>query len=126
MPGLDAIAERRIREAQERGEFDNLPGAGAPLDLDEDPLIPEELRVAYRLLRNAGYVPPEVEAHRELREIEQLLARTDDAGSRAGLIARVNFLLTRVGSRPAHRSLQLEQVYFERVRAKLGRARGAT
>lgn len=49
------LAERRIEEAIERGEFDDLPGAGQPLDLDDlDPLLPEELRMAYRILKNAG------------------------------------------------------------------------
>jgi len=68
--GLDALVERRIEAAIARGEFDSLPGAGKPLALDDDPLVPEELRVAYRLLKNAGYVPPEL-GH--LAEINQLL-----------------------------------------------------
>jgi DnaJ-like protein len=55
MLALEIIAERRIKEAIERGEFDDLPGAGQPLELDElDPAIPVELRMAYRILRNAG------------------------------------------------------------------------
>ena len=58
---LDFLAEQRVSEAISRGELDNLPGAGRPLDLDEDPLIPEELRAAYRILKNAGYVPPALE-----------------------------------------------------------------
>ena len=50
------LAERKIEEAIARGEFDNLPGAGRPLDLDdEDPLWPEEVRMARRILKNAGY-----------------------------------------------------------------------
>jgi hypothetical protein len=50
------LAERTIEEAIARGEFDDLPGAGRPLDLDDvDPLLPEELRMAFRLLKNAGY-----------------------------------------------------------------------
>ena len=49
------LAERKIEEAIERGEFESLPGAGRPLDLDDlDPLLPEELRMAYRILKNAG------------------------------------------------------------------------
>ena len=53
---LQFLAERKIEEAIARGEFDNLPGAGRPLDLDdEDPLWPEEVRMARRILRNAGY-----------------------------------------------------------------------
>ena len=48
------LAERRIEEAVARGELDNLPGAGRPLDLDdEDPLWPEEVRMAKRILKNA-------------------------------------------------------------------------
>jgi hypothetical protein len=55
MLALEIIAERKIKEAIERGEFDDLPGAGRPLDLDDlDPSLPEELRLAYRVLKNAG------------------------------------------------------------------------
>lgn len=55
MLALEWIAERRIAEAVSQGEFDNLPGAGRPLDLDDlDPSLPEELRLAYRVLKNAG------------------------------------------------------------------------
>ena len=55
MRALEIIAERRIEEAIGRGEFDDLPGAGQPLELaDLDPSLPEELRMAYRILKNAG------------------------------------------------------------------------
>jgi len=57
---LDFLAERRIAEAVSRGELDDLPGAGRPLDLDDDALVPEDLRVANRILKNAGVAPPEV------------------------------------------------------------------
>lgn len=57
MLALELLAERKIAEAIERGEFDRLPGAGKPLDLEDDPLVPEELRMACRILRNAGYRP---------------------------------------------------------------------
>jgi hypothetical protein len=51
---LQYIAERRIEEAIARGEFDNLPGAGRPIDLDDcDPLMPPEARMAWRILRNS-------------------------------------------------------------------------
>lgn len=110
------MAEAKIREAQARGEFDDLPGAGAPLHLDDDALVPEELRVAYRLLRNAGFVPPELEAHRDIRELDRLLELAEERDERARLIARVNFLLSRTGRR---RSLKIEQDYFEKVSERL-------
>ena len=57
MDAISIIAEQRIREACERGAFDSLPGAGKPLELEDDSHIPEDLRMAYKLLKNAGYVP---------------------------------------------------------------------
>jgi len=119
MLSLDAIAERRIREAQERGEFDDLPGAGAPLELDDDALVPEELRTAYRVLKNAGFLPPEVEAHREIREIEQLLLRIGDEYERARLVSRINFLLTRNAAGRRHGNLKLQDAYLEQVAGRL-------
>ncbi|GIL05339.1 MAG: hypothetical protein BroJett031_18590 [Betaproteobacteria bacterium] len=73
-PGLDALVERRIAEAIARGEFDDLPGAGRPLALDNEPLIPEEVRVAHRILKNAGFVPPELE---QIAEVNRLLAAVE-------------------------------------------------
>jgi len=58
MWGFAILVEERIRQAQAKGAFDDLPGAGRPLVLDDDPLAPEELRVAWRLLRGAGLVGP--------------------------------------------------------------------
>ena len=78
---FDRIAERKIAEAIANGELDNLPGAGRPLDLDDDALVPEELRLAYRILKNAGYVPPEVQTLNEVAELERL-AGADSAAAR--------------------------------------------
>ena len=73
LSALDDIVERRIREAQQRGDFDHLPGTGKPLVLDDDLLVPEELRAANRVLKNAGFVPPEVEALRSVDELMQVV-----------------------------------------------------
>lgn len=75
---LDQMAESRIAEAQRRGEFERLPGAGKPLRLDDDRFVPATLRSAYRLLRNAGFVPPELERRRQIRRIEDLLRLLPD------------------------------------------------
>ncbi len=69
---LEFIAEQRIAEAIANGELDHLPGAGRPLDLDDDALIPEELRLAHRILKNAGYVPPELETLNEIAQLERI------------------------------------------------------
>ena len=57
---LDELAERHIAAARDRGELDNLPGAGRPLALEDDSMVPEELRAAYRLMKNAGLIPQEL------------------------------------------------------------------
>ncbi len=77
---LDQWAERHIRDAQRKGEFDDLPGSGEPLVLDDDSHIAPELRAGYRLLKNAGCLPPELEQRREAVELSDLLngIRHDD------------------------------------------------
>lgn len=77
---LDQWAERHIRDAQNRGEFDALPGSGEPLILDDDVHVPPELRAGYRLLKNAGCLPPELEQRKEAVQLADLLKgiREDD------------------------------------------------
>ncbi len=79
MNPIDQIAETRIREAIERGELSGLPGEGRPLQLDDDSAIPEELRAAYRILKNAGFLPPELQLRKELREAEHLLQQLPES-----------------------------------------------
>jgi hypothetical protein len=78
--------EQRILEAQAAGDLSNLPGAGAPLEFDDDPLVPEAVRAACRVLKNAGYVPPEVEVMRQMRETEARFAEEADTASRKRLV----------------------------------------
>ncbi len=60
------LVEDQIAEAMARGEFANLPGAGKPLDLAENPYTPEELRLAYKILKDSGYAPLWIELHKEI------------------------------------------------------------
>jgi hypothetical protein len=69
---LALIGERRIAEAIANGDLDNLPGAGRPLALDDDRLVPEDCRAAYRILKNAGCAPREVLARREQALLERM------------------------------------------------------
>ena len=71
----ESLVEKKIREAMEQGEFDDLPGKGKPVDTAENPFEDPELRMAHRLLRNAGFAPPWVEERKDIdAELEQ--ART--------------------------------------------------
>ncbi|HXF47069.1 MAG TPA: DnaJ family domain-containing protein [Burkholderiaceae bacterium] len=117
-----AIVERRIAEAIARGEFDHLPGAGKPLALDDDPLVPDELRVAYRILKNAGFVPPELE---HCAEIGRLLAAIESEaiapdGGRAGKRLRALLLQLEASGRHATAARAWHE-YEEALARRLGR-----
>ena len=75
---IDAIAEQKIQAAIERGELDNLPGAGKPVPDDDLSMVPEHLRAGYRLLKNAGFLPPELAGAARLKQAEALLRRIED------------------------------------------------
>jgi Domain of unknown function (DUF1992) len=79
------IAESKIRTAMARGEFDNLPGHGRPLKLEDCSRVPPELRMGFRVLRNAGCLPPELEARREVTRLGTLIAATGDPKERERL-----------------------------------------
>ncbi len=103
-PGLDALVERRIAEAVARGEFDDLPGSGRPLALDDDPLVPEEQRVAYRILKNAGFIPPELEHVCEVNRLLGVIERAElGEVAHARASRRLHALLARIeaSGRPA-------------------------
>jgi hypothetical protein len=101
MFGFDAIAEKRIRDAMDRGEFDDLPGAGRPLELNEDPLVPPEVRMAYRVLKNAGIVPAEILQRREIADLEALVATLDPGERRLQALQKLALLRTLLGVRRA-------------------------
>lgn len=119
---IEHIAERRIREALARGEFDRLPGLGKPLQLDDDSDVPPELRVAYRILKNAGVVPPEVELRRDIATAEGLLMAAATAEERTEAGRKLDYLLTRLAvSRGGARNVALENAYREQLAQKLNR-----
>ncbi|HSN72632.1 MAG TPA: DUF1992 domain-containing protein, partial [Steroidobacteraceae bacterium] len=107
--------ETRIRDAIDRGEFDGLSGAGRRLELDDDRDVPAELRVAYRILKNAGCVPPEVELRRQIASVESLvqLVQHDAAGHRRAL-AKLALLRLRL-SETRRRGPGLDPAYETRL-----------
>ena len=121
---VERIAEQRIKEAIERGELDHLPGAGKPLELDEDADVPAELRVAYRILKNSGFVPPEIELRRDIASAEQLLTQAVGADDRRAANQRLEFLLMKLAAlRGGARDARVEAAYYDRLADKLGENR---
>jgi hypothetical protein len=119
LPGLDTLVEARIAEAMANGEFDNLPGAGHPLDLDDDAAVAPELRVAHRILKNAGFVPAEVQARREISELRALLSTLLDDGGRRRALSRLALLELRLEAAGARRPLR-DSGYYGRLLEKFG------
>lgn len=116
---IDQLAEARIEEASRRGEFDHLPGSGERLQLDDDPLVAEELRVAYRVLKNAGCAPPEVALLAEIRQVEQLMSGMEPGEGRSSGAKRLNLLRAQLGARSEHLDAALQ--YSVRIMDRLAR-----
>lgn len=117
---LDRLADAHIEAAAERGEFDNLAGAGKPLAPDEARHVPAELRAGYRLLKNAGFVPPEIQAQRDIHAIEDLLAAAEPRSSDAErLTRRLRWLETRMQSSRRGQALIRHSRYGDSVRRRL-------
>ena len=96
MDFFSKIAERRILEAIENGEFDNLEGSGKPIAFEDETWIPEDLRMAYRFLRNAGCIPPELEMRKEIINACTLMNTIDDDKNRMKKIRELNFMLLKL------------------------------
>ncbi|MCB0120219.1 MAG: DUF1992 domain-containing protein [Anaerolineales bacterium] len=80
---IEKAVEAIIREAQERGDFDNLKGKGQPIDLNAYFETPEDLRLAYSALKNAGVVSAEVELLQEIAELKERLTITYEESQRS-------------------------------------------
>jgi hypothetical protein len=118
---IDTIAETRIVEAIKRGELNGLPGSGRPLELDDDALVPEDLRVAYRILKNAGCLPSEVQTRCEIHDLRRLLAVAVGA-ERSRALQKLELLMLRLSlARGKEESCLLEESYLALVQERLSR-----
>jgi hypothetical protein len=116
---IERLAEQHIQAAIERGELSGLPGEGRPLPHEDLSMVPEHLRAGYRLLKNAGYLPPELEALRELKDAEALLARIRDPDLQDRQRRRLRLLELRL---QANRGHGLGDVVQQQYQDRLNRA----
>ena len=114
--GFEKIVEERIRQSQKKGDFDNLPGAGKPLTHEDLSRIPEDLRMAYKMLKNADCVPPELEIKKEIRSTEALLESLTDEQLKYKTLKKLNYLILKLNTlRKGAVSLEIPQKYEARV-----------
>jgi DNA-binding PucR family transcriptional regulator len=93
---LERIAEQRILEAQRNGAFDNLPGKGKPLELEDMSWVPDDLRIGYHVLKNANILPPEAELLKDIHTLEDLLKHVEDEGERLALAKSIQWKMIRL------------------------------
>ncbi len=114
---IQTIAERKIQQAMAEGTMADLSHwRNKPLPAEDLPNVPPDMRMAYRLLKNAGYVPEEVALQKEIATIEQALVNCTEEKEKVRQLKRISCLKTRLECRTG-RVLDLgeEGPYYERV-----------
>ncbi|MCF8025139.1 MAG: DUF1992 domain-containing protein [Desulfobacteraceae bacterium] len=114
--GFEKIVEERILAAQRKGEFNNLKGAGKPLEHEDLSRIPQELRLAYKILKNADCLPPEIEVRKEIVRTENLLEALEDESLRYRTLKKLNYLIMKFNiMRGGSAALEIPQQYEHKV-----------
>jgi hypothetical protein len=114
--GFEKIVEERILKAQKKGEFENLVGSGKPLKLNENWCIPEELRLAYKILKNADCLPPEIELKKEIKQTEDLLAGMQETSEKYCILKKLNFLIMKLNTiQDTSIMFEMPQYYMEKL-----------
>ncbi|MFO8111149.1 MAG: DnaJ family domain-containing protein [Desulfosalsimonadaceae bacterium] len=118
--GFEKLVEERILAAQRNGEFKNLEGAGKPLAPEDMSRVPQELRLAYKILKNADCLPPEVELQKEIITTEKMLSSLKDEQQRYKAMKKLNFLIMKFNTL-TNRAIQFEipQKYEEALVSKM-------
>jgi hypothetical protein len=116
IPGFEKIVEARIKKAQIQGEFDKLPGKGKPLELNNDQHVPEDMRLAFKILKNANFLPPEIEMKKEIKNTQDLLAGMKDESEKYRTLKKLNFLIMKLNiARNSSIDFEMPQQYHEKL-----------
>lgn len=121
---LQQIAEQRIAKAIEDGTLKTDGWKNRPLPLDDDAFVPEDLKMAYKILKNSGYVPPEIETRKEIQKLEDLIVKTEDSHQRVKQMKKLDLLMRKIDaqrSRPA--SIEHDDAYFRKIVEKIDQSR---
>lgn len=113
------VAEDKIKTALKNGDFDDLPGKGKRQNLEDLSMIPEELRIAYKVLKNSRYLPEEVDLKNELLSLEKLLEYCEDDWEKERLKQRISEKLLRYNKLYQERRCRLTKEYQLKVQKKL-------
>jgi hypothetical protein len=118
---ISGIAEQKIQDAMRDGEFDDLEGKGRPLKLEDDSNVPQELRMAYKILKNSGHLPPELEEEREIRRDIDLLSQCSDEKELYRRMKKVNYMISKLNmKRNKPINFEFQGVYYEKAVQAVG------
>lgn len=116
------IAEGKIREAIENGEFDNLSGKGKPLDFNDLSHVPEELRAVYIIMKNSGMLPEELDLKKQIISLQKLLDCCHDEEERNSLRKKLTMKILKFEILMEKRKLNQSLSYYKnKIHSKLGR-----
>lgn len=116
MDVLARIAEQKILAAIEAGKLNAEKWKNKPLPLDDDPFVPADLKMAYKILKNSGYLPPEIEARKEIKKIEDLIASTEDEHVRLKQMKKLNIMLMKLETkRSTPSNIASQDDYYHKV-----------
>jgi hypothetical protein len=123
LESLYRIAERRIAEAIENGTLKTDGWKNRPLPIEDDSFVPDDLKMAYKVLKNSGYVPPEIELRKELQKLEDLIISTEDSHQRIKQMKKLDVLMRKIDAqRNRASSIEHDDAYYRKIVEKIGRA----
>lgn len=116
MKALAFIAEQKIAQAMKDKDLTETEWKNKPLPLKDDHFVPDDLKIAYKMLKNAGYLPPEVEERKEVQRLEDLIAATEDEHERVKQMKKLSVLLMKVDAKRSFSSnIANQEDYYRRV-----------
>jgi hypothetical protein len=116
LEAIRLIAERKISEAIQQGQLNIESWRNRPLPMTSDSMIPEELRMAYKVLKNGGYLPPEIETKKEIQQLEDLLSTCDDEQIRVKQIKKLNCLMLKLNTMKGDTvNLESQEEYYRKI-----------
>ena len=124
LDALHRIAEQRIVKAIEEGTLKTDGWKNRPLPLEDNSFVPEDLKMAYKILKNSGYVPPEVETRKEIQKLEDLILKTEESHVRIKQMRKLDVLMRKIDaqrSRPS--SIEHDDLYYRKIVEKIDKSR---
>ena len=116
LEAIRLIADRKISEAIQKGQLDIEAWRNKPLPMTHDNMVPDELRMAYKILKNAGYLPPEIETKKEIQQIEDLLETCEDEHIRIKQIKKLNFLVLKLNTMKGNAAnIEGQDEYYRKI-----------